>query len=448
LNVKPGLDSPSPLFLRSFAKHYPFAIRAEGVWIWDSDNNRYLDFSGSSAVNLIGHGDRSVGEAISAQVSKLEFVHSSQFLTQEAQEFADDVLRFAGNAFRGGAVFFTSGGSEAVETALKVARQYQLEIGQFQRDRVLSRNQAYHGATFGAMAVSGNRKRREIYLPMLREYEKVDTPYCYRCKYDCADCATKYAAEVEQVLERFGDRTAAFIFEPISGATLGAVVPPMDYLSRVIESCRAQSVLTIADEIMTGFGRTGKNFACDHWGVAPDMLVAAKAISSGYAPLGAVIVNHKIVRTIASGSGALVHGFTYNAHPVSIAAGRAVLARLQDQKFADDAARSALKLQSSLNSLKDLPSIGDVRGVGLLYGIEFVAEKANKRPYDPSQQFSSKVAAIAAELGVMTYPMQGCIDGVSGDHLLIAPPAIVDGDEIDFAVTQLGIAIDQVAKTL
>lgn len=447
MNLKPGLDRPSPLLLRSFIKHYPVATRAEGVWIWDADANRYLDFSGSSAVNLIGHGDRQVAQAVAEQLSRLEFVHSSQFSTELAREFAEEVLQFAGEAFRGGAVFFTSGGSEAVETALKVARQYQVEIGQSQRDRILSRNQAYHGATFGAMAVSGNRKRREIYLPMLREYEKVETPYCYRCKYGCVDCAAKYAMEVEDALVRLGDRMAAFIFEPVSGATLGAVAPPAGYLPRVIEACRARGVLTIADEVMTGFGRTGKHFACDHWQVSPDILVAAKGISSGYAPLGAVIVNHKVVSAISGGSGALVHGFTYNAHPVSIAAGRAVLARLRERQFMEDSADAAKSLRSELETLNECATVGDVRGLGLLYGIEFVADKKSKRPYDPAQQFSAKVGAAAAKLGVMTYPMQGCVDGIAGDHLLIAPPAIIRADEIEFAVKQLRSAIEQVAKS-
>lgn len=447
MNVKPGLDRSSPLLLRSFTRHYPVAVRAEGVWIWDAEGNRYLDFSGSSAVNLIGHGDRQVAQAIAEQASRLEFVHSSQFTTDTAREFADEVLQFAGEAFRGGAVFFTSGGSEAVETALKVARQYQVEIGQAERERVLSRSQAYHGATFGAMAVSGNRKRREIYLPMLREYEKVETPYCYRCKYGCVDCAAKYAAEVEDILERVGTRMAAFIFEPVSGATLGAVAPPAGHLKRVVESCRARGVLTIADEVMTGFRRTGKNFACDHWEVAPDILVAAKGISSGYAPLGAVIVNHKIVSAIASGRGTLVHGFTYNAHPVSVAAGRAVLARLCEKQFTDNAASAAESLRSELKSLNDCESVGDVRGLGFLYGIEFVADKHTKRPYDPAQQFSSKVGAAAANLGVMTYPIQGCVDGIAGDHLLIAPPAIIRADEIEFAVKKIRVAIEQVGKS-
>lgn len=446
LNSEPELNRRSALLVRSFRKRYPIAVRGAGAWLWDSEGNRYLDFSGSSAVNFIGHGDAKVAAAVAEQIATLEFVHSSQFITQVSEQLADEILDFAGPAFQGGAVFFTSGGSEAVESALKLARQYQVEIGQERRDRILSRRQAYHGSTFGAMTVSGNRKRREIYLPMLHAYEQVNTPYCYRCEYGCVECGAKYAAEVEQALERSGGQTAAFIFEPISGATLGAVTPPADYLKRVIEACRAHGVLAIADEVMTGFCRTGANFACEHWNVTPDIIAAAKGISSGYAPLGAVIANRKVVDAISNGSGNLVHGFTYNAHPPSVAAGRAVLARIQDKQFANAAVDAAKSLGSALRSLADCPSVGDVRGLGLLWGIEFVANKRSKNPYDSSSQFSAKVAAAAAKLGLMTYPMQGCVDGFAGDHLLIAPPAVIARDEIEFAVQQLRIAVEQTTK--
>src|SRR6185369_11072338 len=285
----------SAVFPRSFRKQYPVAVRGDGAWIYDAEGKRYFDLAGSAAVNFIGHGDPAIAEAMAAQSRNLEFVHSSQFTSQVAEEFAAEVLRFAGPAFEGGAVFFTCGGSEAVETALKLTRQYQVEIGQDGRSKFLSRDQAYHGATLGAMAVSGNRKRREIYMPMFTDSEKVNTPYCYRCVYGCEDCSEKYAAEVEAALAKNKDEFAAFIFEPVSGATLGAAVPPDGYLRQVADTCRSHGVLVIADEVMTGFGRTGKNFAVEHWGVEPDILVAAKGIASGYAPLGAVIASRKVV---------------------------------------------------------------------------------------------------------------------------------------------------------
>lgn len=450
MSSKSGIiDCRSGLFVRSFRKQFPSAVRGEGIWLWDASGNRYLDFSGSSAVNFIGHGDKAVARAVADQIVQLEFVHSSQFITPLSEQFADEILRFAGPAFEGGAVFFTSGGSEAVESALKLARQYQVEVGQPQRTHLFSRKQAYHGSTFGAMSVSGNRKRREIYMPMLLPCEQVNTPYCYRCVYGCNQCAGEYAEEVEQALQLNGKHTAAFIFEPVSGATLGAVAPPDGYLKRVVHACAAHGVLTIADEVMSGFGRTGRNFACEHWDVAPDIIAAAKGISSGYAPLGAVIANRKVVEAITNGSGNLVHGFTYNGHPPSLAAGRSVLARIVESSLmtaASSNGEAGAALQRSLRTLADCPGVGDVRGLGLLWGVEFVADKGSKRPYAASQQFSANVAAAAAKLGVMTYPMQGCVDGITGDHLLIAPPAIITRQEIEWAVTQLRSAIEEVAK--
>ena len=445
----------SGLLTRSFRKQYPVAVRGEGAWICDAGGTRYLDFSGSAAVNFVGHGLTSVAKAISDQLEQIEFVHSSQFVTPISQRFADEVLGFAGPTFAGGAVFFVSGGSEAVETALKVARQYQVEIGQPQRTNVLSRKQAYHGATFGAMSVSGNRKRKQIYEPMLRQYEQVNTPYCYRCPYDCRDCATRYAQEVEDALYRNGDETAVFIFEPISGATIGAAVPPDGYPQRVAVACHERGLLVIADEVMTGFGRTGRNLAFEHWSgensqAAPDMICCAKGIASGYAPLGAVIVNKKIVEAIAGGSGSLVHGFTYNAHPISVAAGSAVLRIIRDSDLVNRANSShgeaGTTMKAELRRLLECSTVGDVRGLGLLWGVEFVSDKTSRKSFSPDVQFSSRVAAAAAKRGVMTYPMQGCVDGEVGDHLLIAPPAIITRDEIAFAVEQLSAAIDETYK--
>jgi adenosylmethionine-8-amino-7-oxononanoate aminotransferase len=428
-------------------------VRAEGAWLWDSAGKRYLDLAGSAAVNFIGHGHPAIGKAIAEQLQQIEFAHSSQFHTPVAEDFAHEILEFAGPSFAGGAVFFTSGGSETVESALKLARQYQVEIGQAQRTEILSRKQAYHGATFGAMSVSGNPKRKQIYLPMLKSWEQVNTPYCYRCAYPSGDCAGQYAQEVESVLEKSGSNFAAFIFEPVSGATLGAAVPPDGYLRRVTKACAAHGVLTIADEVMTGFGRTGRNFAVEHWGVHPDIIVAAKGIASGYAPLGAVIATRKVVDSIANGSGSLVHGLTYNAHPVACAAGQAVLREIRQKGLVQRAAsddspsHAGSQMKAALDSLTACRTVGDVRGIGLLWGVEFVASKSTKQPFPPSRQFAASVASAAARRGVMTYPMQGCVDGSSGDHLLLAPPAIIKEDEIAWAVQELKSATEEVENT-
>ena len=436
-------------------RDYPAAVRGEGVYLWDTQGHRYLDFAGSAAVNFIGHGVREVGRAMARQVAKLEFVHSSQFITPLAEEFAREVLEFAGPRFRGGRVYFCSGGSEAVETALKLARQYQVEVGEERRFRILSRRQSYHGATLGALAVSGNRRRRDLYLRMVRQarsYEHVSFPYCYRCKYKCRSCARQYAAELERSIAASRGTAAAFICEPLSGATLGAAVPPAGYLRRISEICSREGLLLIADEVMTGFGRTGRNFAVDHWRVHPDILVCGKGIASGYAPLGAVIVNRKVSQAIAHGSGAVVHGFTYHAHPVALAAGQVVLRRIRAQRLVEAAdpdrrQSAAAQMERALESLLECRSVGDVRGLGLLWGVEFVADKAGKRPFPAARNFAGRVARAAAARGLMVYPMQGCVDGIAGDHLLLAPPAIITRRQIHWAVDQLRTAIAEAEKS-
>ncbi len=440
---------------RSFRKSFPSAVRGEGVYIFEAEGKRYLDFAGSAVVNFIGHGVPEIPAAMVEQAAQLEFVHTSQFTTPVAEAYAEELLAFAGDHFRGGAVYFTSGGSESIETALKLARQYQVEIGQPHRYQVLSRQQSYHGSTLGALSVSGNRKRREMYLPMVKEFAHVGMPYCYRCKFDCTDscynCGQQYAEELERAIADANGHAAAFIFEPLSGATLGAVVPPPGYLQKIAEICRAQGVLLIADEVMTGMGRTGRNFAVDHWSVAPDILVAAKGLSSGYAPLGAVIASRKIVEAIAAGSGAFLHGFTYNAHPISVAAGRAVLRHLKTHKLVEAAdsqrpSSPAHTLRKELDGLQDLRQVGDVRGIGLLLAVEFVADKKTKEPFAADRNFAGRVGQLAAQRGVLVYPMQGSVDGISGDHVLVAPPAVITEEQIRWAMKELCAAIQEAAS--
>ena len=452
----------SPVLRRSFLKNFPAAVRGEDLYVWDAAGNRYLDLAGSAAVNFIGHGVPEISTAMAEQAAKLEFVHTSQFTTPVAEEYAEELLAFAGEHFRGGAVYFTCGGSESIETALKLARQYQVEIGEQRRHQILSRVQSYHGATLGALSVSGNKRRREMYLPMVREFAHVGMPYCYRCDFDCTDgcrnCGQQYAAELELAIESTQGEAAGFIFEPVSGATLGAVVPPPGYLQSIAEICRRHGVLLIADEVMTGMGRTGRNFAIDHWlggegTIEPDILVAAKGLSSGYAPLGAVIASKKVVEAIAEGSGAFLHGFTYNAHPISLAAGRAVLHYLQEKKLVEAAdssrARSAAAhFKQALETLREEESVGDVRGIGLLWAVEFVSDKASKRPFPPEQNFAGRVGAAAMKRGLLVYPMQGSVDGVSGDHLLLAPPAIITGEQIAWSAEQLRASVQEALASL
>jgi adenosylmethionine-8-amino-7-oxononanoate aminotransferase len=441
-----SVSSRPALMRRSFRKSFPSAVRGEGVYLWDDRGKQYLDFSSSAVVNFIGHGVNEIGSAMAEQARNLEFVHSSQFTTPIAETFAEELLNFAGKNFAGGCVYFTCGGSEGIETALKLARQYQVEIGHSERHQVISRGQSYHGSTLGALAVSGNKRRREMYLPMVREFGHVGFPYCYRCAYDCTDgcrnCGQEYAAELETAIRDSSGEAAAFLFEPVSGATLGAVVPPPGYLQSIAEICRRNDVLLIADEVMTGMGRTGRNFAVDHWDIAPDILVTAKGLSSGYAPLGAVLVSKKVADAISEGSGAFLHGFTYNSHPISVAAGQSVLHYLQERNLVQAADSEvndtpASALRNSLQSLKELDAVGDVRGIGLLWAVEFVADKKSKQPFAPELNFAGSVAQSASTRGLLVYPVQGCADGIAGDHILVAPPAIITRDQIEWAVGQL-----------
>ncbi len=453
----PAILTRSAVLRRSFGKDFAAAVRGEGVYLWDAGGRKYLDLAGSAAVNFIGHGVPEIAAAMTAQAANLEFAHTSQFTTQVAEEYAGELLAFAGEHFRGGGVYFTSGGSESIETALKLARQYQVEIGQTARYQILSRQQSYHGATLGALSVSGNRRRREMYLPMVREFAHVGMPYCYRCDFDCSDgcrnCGQQYAAELERAIEAANGAAAAFLFEPISGATLGAVVPPPGYLQSVAEICRRHGVLLIADEVMTGMGRTGRNVAISHSEIRPDILGTAKGLSSGYAPLGAVIASEKIIDAIAAGSGAFLHGFTYNAHPIALAAGRAVLRYLQAKNLVEaaDSGRAgspAAQFKQGLEGLRDEENVGDVRGIGLLWAIEFVADKSGKRPFAPEKTFSARVGAAAMKRGLLVYPMQGCVDGISGDHILLAPPAIITAEQIAQGVQLLREALREAQSSL
>ena len=448
--VNSRTSRPSRAILpRSFAKDYPVAARSDGSRIWDIQGREFIDLSGCAAVNFIGFGVEDVVDAMTEQAGRLPFVHSSQFTTEIAERFAAEVLEFAGPAFEGGAVFFTCGGSEAVETALKLARQYQIEDGHADRFEIISRQQAYHGATLGALAVSGNPGRRAPYLAMVREFEHIRIPYCYRCEFQCEDCGHKYAEELRSAIAHSAGRAAAFIGEPMSGATLGAVAPPANYWPEIASICREHGLLLIADEVMTGFGRTGRNFAMEHWNVAPDILVAGKGIGSGYAPLGAVITSRRVVDTIAQGSGMLIHGFTYNAHPVSMASGSAVLDRIRGAELvkAADSEHGIIgkPFREALQQLKNFAAVGDVRGRGLLWGVEFVQDRASKKPFPAEAKFASQVSAAALKRGVLTYPMQGSVDGKSGDHILLAPPA-VELDRLLEGLQLLGEAISEAAN--
>jgi adenosylmethionine-8-amino-7-oxononanoate aminotransferase len=349
----------------------------------------------------------------------------------------------------GGRVYLTSGGSEATETALKLARQYWLERGDNKRWRVISRWQSYHGTTLGALAVSGNVRRREPFAPMLPEWGHIHPCFCYRCPLGLQypSCNVDCADELERLLEHEGSEdVAAFIFEPVVGATLGAVAPPEGYVQRIADICRRHGILLIADEVMSGMGRTGKPFAVEHWGVTPDMILVGKGIASGYAPLGAVIVARHVVEAFSRGTGAFLHGFTYSAHPVAAAAGNAVLDYIERENLFAHVELAGKELRAALEPLQKYSVVGDVRGMGLLFGIELVHDAKTREPFPPDSQIALRIQEDALEVGVMTYPIQGCVDGTRGDHILLAPPFTITPKMIAMIAAGLDHAIADLEK--
>src|SRR2546421_240659 len=453
LQSLPGhlMPTSSGLFPRNFKKTFPIATRGEGCWIIADDGRRFLDASGQAAVVSIGHGVAEIGRAMAEQSSQIAFAHTSQFHTEPVEKLASRLLAMAPPNFRnGGRVYFTSGGSEATETAIKLARQFHLECGQKDRYRILSRRQSYHGSTLGAMSVSGNVARRAPYEPFLAEWGHIAPCFCYHCPFEKTfpQCELACADDLQVHLSgQARDRAAAFIFEPVVGATLGAAVPPEGYIARIAEICRRNGILLIADEVMTGMGRTGKPFAVQRWGIEPDMILVGKGIASGYAPLGAALVSARIVEAFERGSGAFVHGFTYQAHPVSAAAGNAVLDYLEAHKLFDRVNAAGKELRRALSPLQSHPNIGEVRSLGLLLGIEFVKNKATRGPFAKEQNIAEKIRLACLEEGVLTYPTQGCIDGLRGDHILLAPPFTISPEECALIARALQSAAAKVFST-
>lgn len=443
----------STLFSRNLKKDYPGAVRGDGCWIIDSDGRRYLDASGQAAVINVGHGVKEIGAAMAEQSAKLAFAHTSQFHSEPAEKLAKRLLALAPPSFRnGGRVYFTSGGSEATETAIKLARQYFLERGQPSRYRVLSRRQSYHGSTLGAMTVSGNVARKAPYAPLLAEWGHIAPCFCYHCPFDKTfpECGIACAEDLHRTVNESDATTAAaFIFEPVVGATLGAAVPPPGYVARIAQICRDRGILLIADEIMSGMGRTGKVFATEHWNsdsetIEPDMILVGKGIASGYAPLGAVIVAPHVADAFAAGSGTFQHGFTYQSHPVSLAAGNAVLDILESQKLFARVSPAGAVLREKFRAVAEHPNVGEIRGLGLLLGIEFVKNKKTREPFAKEENVVEKIRQAALAENVLTYPTQGCVDGLRGDHILLAPPFIISDEESTIIASALLSALAKV----
>jgi adenosylmethionine-8-amino-7-oxononanoate aminotransferase len=438
----------TPIFSRNLRKQYPLAVRGDGCWIVDSEGRRYLDASGQAAVVNIGHGVQEIGRAMAEQSGKIAFAHTTQFHSESAEKLAARVLAIAPRNFQnGGRVYFTSGGSEATETAIKLARQYFLETNQPQRFRIVARKQSYHGSTLGAMAVSGNVARRAPYAPLIPEWGHVAPCFCYHCPFDKTypECNLACADDVDVFL-RANDASsvAAFLFEPVVGATLGAAPARDGYTARIAEICRKHGILLIADEVMTGMGRTGKPFASEHWGLEPDIILTGKGIASGYAPLGAVMVAPRLVDAFEKGTAAFMHGFTYQAHPVATAAGNAVFDYLEVHNLFERVSPAGETLRKALAALETHPNLGQVRGLGLLQGVEFVKDKATREPFPKEAGIADKIKQAALEKNVLVYPGQGCVDGVRGDHVLLAPPFTINAEECGLIAAALQHAAEKV----
>ncbi|GGJ79201.1 adenosylmethionine-8-amino-7-oxononanoate aminotransferase [Pilimelia anulata] len=397
----------------------PRIARARGLEVWDADGRRYLDACGGAIVVGVGHGVDAVTDAIAAQSRRVAYAHGSMFRAPVLEEYADALAAVL--PVDDPRVYPVSGGSEAVETALKLARAYHLARGE-DRHVIVARAGAYHGNTRGALDVSGRPGLRAPYLPWLGQARRVPTPYEYRCPFPGAHpggCAAAHAAALAGVFA--AEPVAAFIAEPIAGAALGACVPPDAYWPLVAEVCRAYGVLLIADEVMTGFGRTGAWFGVDHWGVRPDILTAGKGAGSGYWPLGLTVCSGAVHEAVADGG--FTHGFTYSHHPVGAAAGLAVLRELRERDLVAAAARQGPVLDAMLrDALTGHPYVGDVRGRGLLRAVELVADRETAAPFPRGDRVAERVAAAAHAAGLLVYPATGCADGTDGDLIVLGPP--------------------------
>lgn len=430
---------------RSIGSTLPHAASAQGVYITDTTGRRYLDASGGAAVTSVGHAHPEVLATMRAQIDNLCYAHTSFFTTDAAEALAEKLVNLAPEGLN--YVYLVSGGSEAVEAALKMARQYFVEIGAPQRRHIIARRQSYHGNTIGALATGGNAMRRKQFQPILPETHHVSPCYAYREKgaeESPEAYAIRLADELEaKILELGPEEVMAFVAEPVVGATLGAVASVADYFKRVRAVCDKYGVLLILDEVMCGMGRTGTVFACEQDGVIPDIVTIAKGLGGGYQPIGAVMLSDKIYDSFANGSGLFQHGHTYIGHPVAAATANKVVEIIARPETLANVNAMGARLHSGLEAmLGTSPHVGDIRGRGLFRGIELVADRDTKAPFDPSRKIHAKIKRQAMARGLISYPMGGTIDGIHGDHILLAPPYIIEADEVDLIIERIADAIN------
>lgn len=433
------------LLHRQIHHDYPVAVGGGGVYLVDAEGRRYIDASGGAAVSCLGHQHPAVLAAMRTQLDRLAYAHTGFFTTPVAEELGDELVKHAPAGISH--VYLVSGGSEAVEAALKMARQYFVERGEPQRRHFIARRQSYHGNTLGALAVGGNAWRRQQFAPILTESHYIDPCYEYRYRH-AHETAEEYGRRSADALqakihELGAENVIAFVAEPVVGATLGAVPAAPGYFRRIREICDRYGILLILDEVMCGMGRTGTLHACEQEGIEPDLMTVAKGLGGGYAPIGATFVGKHIYDAFANGSGLFQHGHTYIGHPLACAAALAVqrLIRSEDLlgKVRARGAQLGMALRERFNAH---PSVGNIRGRGLFWGVELVADRETKAPFDAKQRIHARIKAEALARGLMVYPMGGTIDGRSGDHVLLAPPFIAGVEVIDAIVDRLGEAVD------
>ena len=424
----------------------PVAVGGHGVWLRLADGREILDGSGGAAVACLGHGDARVAAAIGAQAGRLAYAHTGFFTSEPAEALADAILEGSPGGLTH--AWFCSSGSEGTEAAVKLARQYFTEIGQPARTCFIARRQSYHGNTLGALSAGGNMARRALYQPILSEaFSHVSPAFAYRFQNDHEDEAAyvdRLAAELEAEFARLGpERVIGFIAEPVVGATAGCVPAPAGYFRRVREICDRHGALLILDEVMCGMGRTGTMHAWEQEGVAPDLQIVAKGLGGGYQPIGGILISGRIIAALAAGSGGFVHGHTYQAHPVACAAALEVQRIIRADGLLENVRAMGARLEAGLTErFGNHAHVGDIRGRGLFWAIELVSERAGKMVFDPARKLHERVKREALARGLAVYPMGGTIDGMAGDHVLIAPPYIVSAAEIDMIVDRLGAAVD------
>ena len=443
--------SESHIFGRDNHVQLPCAVRGDGIYLFDQSGKRYLDGSGGAAVSCLGHSDPAIRDAMKEQIDQLSFAHTGFFTSQPAEELARTLIDHAPAPLE--RVYLVSGGSEAIEAAIKLARQYFIEIGQDSRSHIIARRQSYHGNTLGALSAGGNALRRQKYQPLLTEASHISPCYPYRdqrADETLYDYGQRVANELEEEILRIGaEKIMAFIAEPVVGATLGAVPAVPGYFKRIREICDHYGVLLILDEVMCGMGRTGSLYAFEQEDIVPDMVAIAKGLGAGYQPVGALLCTGAIFEAISQGSGAFQHGHTYMGHPVAAAAGLAVLRRFQEGNLVPRVQQMGLQLKDKLNAaFGQHPSIGDIRGRGLFQALEIVQDKASKTPFDPALSVYKKVKKAAFEAGLMCYAVNGTIDGRFGDHILLAPPFIIEDEQLDELVDKLDQALTSVFKDI